>query len=403
MRVAIVTTFYPPYNFGGDGQYVRRFAHALAKHGHEVEIIHDSDGFSLLSGKRTLKPEAEPSGVTVHRLHSRVPLLSSLATQQFGAPLAQGRRIKEILANNFDVIHYHNISLVGGPGILAMGDAVKLYTAHEHWLVCPMHILWKDNREPCNKKACFSCSIKHGRPPQLWRYTPLLKNTGRHVDAFLALSEFSAQKHEDYGFPFPMRVSPSFLPDTPVVEKPAKEERPYFLLVGRLEAIKGFQDVIPVFDANMPADLLIAGEGNFGDELRALAKGRDNVRFLGTQTPEQLRALYRGARALIAPSRCYEVFPLVLLEAFQQETPAIARDLGPYPEIVEKSQGGLLFRDAASLRQAIDELTRPEGRRDEMGYKARAAFERLWSEDVAMKRYFELVEEIKREKAAPAI
>ena len=398
LRVAIVTTFYPPYNFGGDGQYVRRFAHALAAHGHQVEIIHESDAFHLLSDKTAVTPAPEPDGVIVHRLKSAAPALSCLATQQFGSPLVQGRRIKEILSRKFDVIHYHNISLVGGPGVLRLGEAVKIYTAHEHWLVCPMHILWKDNREPCNKKACFSCSLRHGRPPQLWRYTSLLKKAGRHVDAFLALSEFSAQKHKDYGFPFPMRVMASFLPEAPLAPLHESEGRPYFLMVGRLEAIKGFQDVISLFDDATPADLLIAGDGNYGAELRRLAAGKSNIKFLGPQSPEKLRALYRGARALIAPSRCYEVFPLVLLEAFQQETPAIARDLGPYPEIIKASKGGVLFHDDASLRQAIFDFINPDGSRDAMGRQARQAFELLWSEKVALKNHFDLVEGLKRKK-----
>ena len=400
MRIAIVTTFYPPFNFGGDGQYVRRLAHALAARGHQVEIIHDSDAFRALGGKAASETANEPEGVTVHRLKSAMPVLSCLATQQLGTPLVHGRRINEILSRNFDVIHYHNISLVGGPGILASGDAVKLYTAHEHWLVCPMHILWKDNREPCNSKACFTCSIKHRRPPQLWRYSPLLKRAGRHVDAFLALSEFSAAKHKEYGFPFPMRVMASFLPDTPLASPPANHTRPYFLLVGRLEAIKGFQDVIPVFDEAMPADLLIAGEGNYGADLRALAKGRPNVKFLGMQSPEELRALYRGARALIAPSRCYEVFPLVLLEAFQQETPAIARNLGPYPEIIAASNGGEVFGDEGSLRAAMLKFIGQDNLRDELGRRARNAFNQLWSEDVALTNYVNLIDELKAHKTA---
>ena len=31
-------------------------------------------------------------------------------------------------------MHYHNVSLVGGPGVLGYGDALKLYTAHEHYM-----------------------------------------------------------------------------------------------------------------------------------------------------------------------------------------------------------------------------------------------------------------------------
>jgi hypothetical protein len=48
--------------------------------------------------------------------------------------------ILQILETGFDVIHYHNISLVGGPTILAYGQGIKLYTMHEYWLVCPTHV-----------------------------------------------------------------------------------------------------------------------------------------------------------------------------------------------------------------------------------------------------------------------
>ena len=52
-----------------------------------------------------------------------------------------------------DVVHFHNISLVGGPGVLGIGAnrrAVRIMTAHEHWLICPMHLLWKYDRKPCD-------------------------------------------------------------------------------------------------------------------------------------------------------------------------------------------------------------------------------------------------------------
>ena len=33
------------------------------------------------------------------------------------------------------MIRYHNVSLVGGPGLLAYGDALNIYEAREHPLV----------------------------------------------------------------------------------------------------------------------------------------------------------------------------------------------------------------------------------------------------------------------------
>ena len=398
LRFVMVTTFYPPFSFGGDGEYVRNLAHALARRGHSVDIVHDSDAHRQSFGGADPLPAAEVPGVVVHTLRSAAPALSCLATYELGRPLVHGAQIRNILASGFDVIHFHNVSLVGGPHLLSYGTGVKLYTAHEHWLVCPMHILWRHDRELCTGRECVRCSLAHKRPPQIWRAGDLLARQARHIDAFIALSQFSADKHAEFGFSQPMTVMPSFLPDlpahpaAPVVPQPG--QRPYVLFVGRLERIKGLQDVIPAFDETMPADLLIAGTGSYETTLRRLAAASPNVRFLGWCDPPQLTSLYRGARALIVPSKCYEVFPLVVLEAFQHGVPIIARRLGPHPEIVERSQGGLLFDDTAEFADAVRSLVSDGALRDTMGRAAQAAFQANWSESVALATYFDLIRAI---------
>lgn len=296
LRVAIVTTFYPPCNFGGDGRYVQSFVHSLARRGCEVEVIYDADAWSVGKGLgRNVQlpdPEPEPPGVTVHRLQSRWPLGSTLLTQQTGRPIIQQQAIRDILARGFDVIHYHNVSLVGGPGVLSLGQAVKLYTAHEHWLVCPNHILWRHNRELCDGRACFRCSLAFRRPPQLWRKTSLLEDSLAHVDALIGLSQSVANNHRAFGLKREMVPMASYMPDSAANARksgaPPIQERPYFLFVGRLEKFKGLQDVIPCFDNTSPADLLIAGTGDFEPELRTLASGRETVRFLGNVRPDDL-------------------------------------------------------------------------------------------------------------------
>ena len=111
----------------------------------------------------------------------------------------------------FDVTHFHNVSLVGGPGVLAYGGGVKLYTTHEHWLVCPMHTLWRLDREPCERPTCLRCTLAYRRPPQLWRYTGLLKRGIEHIDMFLAPSQFTLEAHRARGFRGPMMRLPLLL------------------------------------------------------------------------------------------------------------------------------------------------------------------------------------------------
>ncbi|HEU0222297.1 MAG TPA: glycosyltransferase family 4 protein [Paracoccaceae bacterium] len=140
-----------------------------------------------------------------------------------------------------------------------------------------------------------------------------------------------------------------------------------------------------------PADLLIAGSGDCEPELRRLAAGRPNIRFLGRKAMPELRRLYRDAIALIAPSRCYEVFPMVVLEAFREGTPIVARDLGPYPEIVRQSGGGLLFGTPTELAQCLQRLAAEPGLAAALGLNAALAFARHWREDAALGVYFALI------------
>lgn len=147
LRFCMVTTFYPPYHFGGDGVYVYRLAEALAERGHRVDVVHSVDAYRL---QHPADPEVSfthHANVTRHPLESARPFPAALAAHQFGRPAWYGRRLRDVLeGQRFDVIHYHNVSLIGGPGVLRLGRAVKLYTAHEYWLICPTHVLFKFNR-----------------------------------------------------------------------------------------------------------------------------------------------------------------------------------------------------------------------------------------------------------------
>jgi hypothetical protein len=137
--------------------------------------------------------------VRVVTLRSRLPLANTLLTQQLGRPVVNGARLRRLIAEGrFDVVNFHNVSLIGGPGLLAFGAAsIRLYLAHEHWLVCPTHVLWRHNRELCDKRECVRCQLNYRRPPQLWRHTGLLSRHLDHVDVFLAMSEFITSSSPD--------------------------------------------------------------------------------------------------------------------------------------------------------------------------------------------------------------
>ena len=169
--------------------------------------------------------------------------------------------------------------------------------------------------------------------------------------------------------------------------------RPYFLVVGRLEKLKGIQDVIPTFTRGEGPDLLIVGDGAYRGPLVALAAGAPRVRFLGRQPYAALGALYHHATALVTASLCYETFGQVVMEAFAHGTPVISRRLGALAELVEASDAGLLFDTEAELAEAVRTLAADRTLRDRLGALGRRHYEEVGTAERHLDRYLALVEE----------
>jgi glycosyltransferase involved in cell wall biosynthesis len=404
-----LSTFYPPFSFGGDAMQIYRLSHALADGGHHVDVVHCVDSYHLLHpAEPTVKFAGHPN-VTVHELRSPYKGLSPLLTQQTGRPWLKRKVIAEVLRSRpFDVIHFHNISLLG-PEILSIvpkhGQAVKVYTTHEHWLICPTHVLWKFNREPCQRPECLRCVLQTKRPPQIWRYTGLVERMARHVDQFFAPSRFTARMHAERGFSRPLAHLPHFI--DPVDRDwrdpaPRPQAEPYFLFVGRLEVVKGLQTLIALWDRVPGCDLLVAGEGNYEPELRSMAAGKPRIKFLGPLPQLKLGALYHHALACIIPSVTYETFGMIGVEAFARKTPVIGRDLGAMPELIGDSGGGFVYRTDEELLDAMGRIAGSPQLRAELGQRGYDAFLKWWSREAHLTSYFEHLNRIGREKFGKA-
>lgn len=405
LKFLYLTTFYPPYSFGGDAVYLHRVAHALGDAGHTVDVAHCVDAYHMQHSGPPPIAWAEHPNVTRHELRSRFGVLGPLVAHQTGRPFLAWKQLRAIFASRpFDVVHYHNISLLG-PGVLEMEPAhaefVKLYTTHEHWLVCPMHVLWKFNSRPCEKPECLRCTLMGKRPPQLWRYTGYLHRAARHVDQFVSPSRFTARMHAERGFPQPVDHLPYFLDRQDEDWRnpgPRPQERPYFLFVGRLERIKGLDSLIRAWRHAGDWDLLVAGAGADEVEIRRMAAGDGRIRFLGLQSQKQLGLLYAHALATIVPSVTYETFGIIIIESFARKTPVIVRNLGALPEVVQDSGGGTIFDTEDELVAAMHRMAGSAERRAAMGERGYQAFLRYWDRDAHLKRYFEFIEQARRRK-----
>ena len=388
LRFCLLTTFYPPWNFGGDGIQVQRLARALTARGHEVTVVHSVEGYDALGGAP--HPPATHDG-PVRLVAVDGSRLSAVATYLSGRPLLARDRIASVLDEDFDVLHFHNPSLLGGPGLLRMGRALKLYTAHEQWLVCPTHVLWQDGRRLCIERHCVRCTLRHRRPPQPWRHSSIVDDAVAELDVLIAPSAASAALHQRFAGSVPIEQLPHFVPDPGMRSAPPAAGVPYLLFAGRLEPIKGAETLLPVMRRLGDVRLVVAGTGSREPALRRAASDLPSLELVGWQDAPALDALMRGALAVVVPSPGHEAFGLVAVEALARGVPAIVRDFGALGELAAGSDAVEPYRSDDELVAAVTRLRASPRERVRLGAVARSDYLSRFGEEQHMRAYFDLV------------
>ena len=387
----MITTFYPPHNFGGDGLFVQQLARDLVRTGHEVEVAHCVDAYRLKAAEPVRDRMAEADGVVVHHLRSAFGALSPILTQQTGLPLLKRAALARVLARGFDVVNFHNISLVGGPALLRMGrKALRVLTLHEHWWVCPTHVLWRYTGELCVQPRCVRCCVARRVPFQAWRLARGWR--ARCLDALdllIAPSRFTAERHRAWMAAHraftPVEVVPGYAPPFSARgPRPGGLPRDYFLYVGRLSPEKGLTLLLDAFGARPGYPLVVVGDGPAGAELRARAT-RD-VRWIGPVPRPELGAYYAGARALVFPSVGAETFGLTAVEAMSCGLPVITMPAGGVEEVVSP-ESGIVVRDRDEMLRAMDLLWADPASAQRMGRAARERFLEHYTPDAYLARY----------------
>jgi glycosyltransferase involved in cell wall biosynthesis len=151
---------------------------------------------------------------------------------------------------------------------------------------------------------------------------------------------------------------------------------PLLLFVGLLRYYKGLQYLLDAMP-QIPARLLIVGEGPMGDSLRTQARELeldDKVVFVGRVSDEDLPIYYRAADLFVLPaSERAEAYGLVQLEAMSSGLPVVCTELGTGTSYVNRhGESGLVVppRDPGALAQAINVLLADEALRHRLGQGA---------------------------------
>ena len=170
-----------------------------------------------------------------------------------------------------------------------------------------------------------------------------------------------------------------------------------FAYVGRLVAEKG----IPVLlraSSQLSRDrydfrIKIVGDGpeRFGLELMAQTLGlKDRIEFLGSVDKEAISSLLAEVTAVIMPSVCEDVAPLVAIEQMMQGRLIIASDIGGLGEIVDGV--GLKFRpgDSNGLESCMRKVLENPGLAKELGKRAQRRAWETFDEERMIEQHVQL-------------
>jgi glycosyltransferase involved in cell wall biosynthesis len=186
-------------------------------------------------------------------------------------------------------------------------------------------------------------------------------------------------------------VKENFVMELPTLE----DEAPRYgaLFVGRLSPEKGLANLFRAWEA-IDYPLTVAGDG----PLRSLCENvqNKNVRYLGRLDRDAIIREMKRAAFLIVPSEWYEMFGLVIIEAFSCGLPVIVSNIGGLAELVSKQGAGLEFNpgDITDLRAKIRwAISHPAELRN-FGRNARRECERSFTPDVNYGKLADIYKEL---------
>src|SRR2546422_1045149 len=285
LKFVMTAAFYPPYHLGGDANHVRYLAEALAAQGHEVHVEYSPAALALKRGRPDLD-DAGDGGVIRHPIKAATGRFQPLSAWIFGAPPSVRRHHRQLVDEvRPDIIHYHNLSLLGLDLINVPSAALKMYTAHDYWVRCPRNDLFKFNQRLCEKPTCLTCLTISGKPPQLWRYLPSGLTPFDALDVAIAPSDFLRGMIAPY-LRAPVVHIPNFAPD-PNHSGQASSPGDYYLDVGRLEFYKGIPELASAAsEYRGPRRVAVVGKGKQAAVLEAedLAHGQRRAARMAYET-----------------------------------------------------------------------------------------------------------------------
>jgi glycosyltransferase involved in cell wall biosynthesis len=323
-----------------------------------------------------------------------------------------------LTSQSFDLVHVQNFFPLVSPAVYYAAKAAGVpvvQTLHNYRLLCPNGLFYRDGKvcEDCIGKPIPYPGVLHGCYRQNRLATGavatmlashrFLNTWSTMIDQYIALTEFARQKFIQGGLPAEkIVVKPHFIDPDP---RPGHGRGRFALYVGRLSTEKGLDTLLTAWQRlEQRISLKIVGDGPLEDQVIAAAQRCPNVEWLGRQPIDRVYDLMGEAMFLVLPSKWYETFGRVAVEAFSKGTPVIAANIGAIAELVDSGRTGLHFRpgDPEDLAAMVEWALDNPAATAKMRQAARAEFKAKYTAERNYQQLMDIYAEAQSYRQSPA-
>lgn len=151
----------------------------------------------------------------------------------------------------------------------------------------------------------------------------------------------------------------------------SKKEKDRILFVGRLQKVKGTENLLRCADSlkQEQVKFVVVGDGEERERMADYARAHNltNVEFVGELDKNQVLAEYQKASIFLLPSLS-EGFPLTVLEAMSCGLPVVASNVGDVGKIIKNGVNGFVVepQDAQGVVKWIKYLLKNESAREKI-------------------------------------
>lgn len=305
-----------------------------------------------------------------------------------------------------DIVHIQNFFPLISPSVhyAAKAEGVPVVqTLRNYRLLCPNALFFRDGKvcEDCMGKPIPWPGVLHGCYRESRSASSVVASMitahrvmgtwSKMVDVFITLTEFARQKFIEGGLPAEkIVVKPNFVSVDPGV---GEGRGGYALYVGRLSVEKGLDTLLAAWEkleGKIP--LKIIGDGPLSDQVADAAARFPQIEWLGRRPLAEVYQLMGEATIAIFPSKWYETFGRVAVEAFAKGTPVIAANIGAIAELVDRDRTGLHFQpgDSADLADKVNWILTHPVELAQMRQEARREFETKYTAEKNYQRLMEI-------------